>query len=758
MTDEINRREFVKKAVVATAALAGASPSALQAVAQATADPNEQVVAALGALFVPSASGDPGYRDLERYGITAYVMQKLPADGSEPFNSAAKQFFDGKSFLDLDEKQREQYLELIVDAKRITDEKLRLSLQIFYRAARARILSVYYKNFPEHEVNWNDQREMILKPGDQHQISDPNTTKLVTGWDVASYTGPMDWAEEEQRRNRMKKLVPYWYEGDQVKLVNPRPSPPAVKTVDGHDYYDVLVVGGGTAGCVVAGRLAERGMNPKTGDRLRVAMIEGGDDWTIRDPGLRPGYGYPERRRRVSNIADSEKGPEGSPPADPVYRWPAEGSNFKIVGGCSIHYGGEFFMPGADDFRVYREVTGVDWTTGKFEEAIQEIRNFFPLNVYPSETMSKGVRMFSEVGESMGYEMWNTPVGRINCLACRHCTKGKICRQDAKATSLPWAYIGLNNGMKVIANADVDRILIEKPGSGRLVATGVAYKDKAGQTHEVRAARVIVATGAVGTAQLLYRSGYGPRDYLGDKLLVENKNVGRHLDVDLENNIWGISRNQSTPEDDGSGVSMLTTIKPKPWGELTTQLIGALHVSIDPHDAALRPFAPQFGWKHKEYMRSKAHQRIGRIRNIMQYVPWEWRVTPDGRIPQVSVDAVKVNAAAKEAAELSRTFFEKMPVKPLEIDARLVPIGTFVVGPFGHETGTARAGTNPENTVCTSDFDSHDVDHLMFTSGASIPRTLFSHGCGPAMVFGAYAWRRFVENHFSRGSSTKGFA
>ena len=40
-----------------------------------------------------------------------------------------------------------------------------------------------------------------------------------------------------------------------------RPSAaPAIKTGDGHDYYDVIALGGGTAGCMIAGRLAERGV------------------------------------------------------------------------------------------------------------------------------------------------------------------------------------------------------------------------------------------------------------------------------------------------------------------------------------------------------------------------------------------------------------------------------------------------------------------------------------------------------------------
>src|SRR5712691_13256731 len=116
MADEITRREFVKQTVAGTAMLAGASVGALELAAAGPVDPKKLVVAALGSAFIPSAAGDPGYKELESYGITDYVMQKLAAaDALEAFNSAAKQFFDGKAFLDLDEKQREQYLALIAE-------------------------------------------------------------------------------------------------------------------------------------------------------------------------------------------------------------------------------------------------------------------------------------------------------------------------------------------------------------------------------------------------------------------------------------------------------------------------------------------------------------------------------------------------------------------------------------------------------------------------------------------------------------------
>src|SRR5258707_8967233 len=115
MAEDISRREFVKQTVAGTAIKAGVSTSALQSADVGPTDLNKQVLAALGALFIPSASGDPGFKDLESYGITEYVTQNFPIEAYETFNTAAKQFFDGRTFLELDEKQREQYLDLIIN-------------------------------------------------------------------------------------------------------------------------------------------------------------------------------------------------------------------------------------------------------------------------------------------------------------------------------------------------------------------------------------------------------------------------------------------------------------------------------------------------------------------------------------------------------------------------------------------------------------------------------------------------------------------
>jgi hypothetical protein len=392
VSDEISRRDFVKQAAASAAILSGVSgASTLAAAAQAPVDPSKRIVAALGPVFIPSKVGDPGYANLEAQGISDFVLQKLPADSLDDFNTGAKPFFGGKEFVDLTEAQREEYVGIIADGSKITDPETKVRLQSFYRAARNQILTVYYKNFPLEEFLVDAQGLPKTQPGDRHQVTNPNVwkdKKLVTGWDIAGYGGQMGWDEEIKVREKAKRVSMLWYEGASAKLSPSRPSPAvAGKTTDGHDYYDVIVLGGGTAGCIVAGRLAERGMNPKTGDKLRVALIEGGDDWTIRDPGLNPGYGNPIRRLMTSL-------------PDPTWNYPlVEGdANIKLLGGCVLHYGGTLWMPGEDDFRFYRETSGVNWDAAKFGTSIQEVTDMMYLQATPDEWWSKGDHLWANAG------------------------------------------------------------------------------------------------------------------------------------------------------------------------------------------------------------------------------------------------------------------------------------------------------------------------------------------------------------------------
>ncbi len=60
--------------------------------------------------------------------------------------------------------------------------------------------------------------------------------------------------------------------------------------------YDLVIVGAGMAGCTLAGKIAEQGVNPSTGEPLKIALFDRGPYFKGRS---NPGYGHPIRRQML---------------------------------------------------------------------------------------------------------------------------------------------------------------------------------------------------------------------------------------------------------------------------------------------------------------------------------------------------------------------------------------------------------------------------------------------------------------------------
>ena len=211
-------------------------------------------------------------------------------------------------------------------------------------------------------------------------------------------------------------------------------------------------------------------------------------------------------------------------------------------------------------------------------------------------------------------------------------------------------------------------------------------------------------------------------------------------------------RRRSPPRE---SVGRYTT--PRPWGELTIHVRGGAGSPGAPSGSALGQFAPAFGWEHKEYMRNGAGaRRMMNWRTHLGAIPASWRIHPDGKVEQVEADAARIDAKIKEAGEIVRAWQSKLAVKPVKADLRAFSRTARVIDPL-HRTGTARAGSSRDNSVCTSDFDCHDIDNLLITSSAAItPNILLESGANRGEC------RLRLPAHdrkpFSTGSSTKGFA
>jgi hypothetical protein len=209
---KVSRREFLRRSGAGSIAITAITPGLALAgrePAPAAAVDRHAIFAALGDTLIPTDPGDPGYRSLEVYKITEEVMKGLTALGDadlETFAKGSAAFFDGRHFLQLTASQRADYLRLIIDGSKFTDKAQLRVLQRVYRQTRTRVFDLFYRNYPENVIPRDQSGAPILKPGDKHQITNPNTKQIVTGWDAAGFKGPMTWEEEETARAKFRRL------------------------------------------------------------------------------------------------------------------------------------------------------------------------------------------------------------------------------------------------------------------------------------------------------------------------------------------------------------------------------------------------------------------------------------------------------------------------------------------------------------------------------------------------------------------------
>lgn len=163
------------------------------------------------------------------------------------------------------------------------------------------------------------------------------------------------------------------------------------------------------------------------------------------------------------------------------------------------------------------EKLGID-LKNEYEEAEKE------LNVISNPIISKTSRAIIEASKKLGINMIPMPkfFTPKNCTLCGRCVLG--CRSMSKWSSLDYIEEARKNGVKIITNTDVHKILSYK---GR--ATGVRGKRR-GRGFVVKAKVIIVCAGGLGTPVILQNSGL---------------EAGRKLFCDLLNVTYGISKEYS---------------------------------------------------------------------------------------------------------------------------------------------------------------------------------------------------------------------
>ena len=215
-----NRRHFLGKTALGMVALA----SPVKATETTTTANRLQILAALGDTLIPSEPKRPGFKSLELHGIVAETNKGLRAleDGLfATFNKSSREFFKNRTFVELEREERARFLRQIIDGTGFPDKAIHQKAQRVYKLVRIAVFRVFYSNFPDHKVVRNTRGVPILKPGDLHQITVPNTPNLTTGWDIAGYRGPLTWKQEERLRTEMRQT--HWHDSLEDLVVRYRP-------------------------------------------------------------------------------------------------------------------------------------------------------------------------------------------------------------------------------------------------------------------------------------------------------------------------------------------------------------------------------------------------------------------------------------------------------------------------------------------------------------------------------------------------------
>jgi choline dehydrogenase-like flavoprotein len=259
---------------------------------------------------------------------------------------------------------------------------------------------------------------------------------------------------------------------------------------------EVAIVGSGAGGAVAAAMLAEAGLD--------VLVLEAGDHYN-RD-------NYPGGRLEAITELYREAGltiAEGRPPIPvPVA---------KVVGGTTVINSGTCFRAPDRILEDWRDEFGIPWAL-ELGEDFAEAEEFLRVTPLDPNTMGRNGQLAMEGAAALGLS--GGPISRNagSCVQCSSCPYG--CAIDAKrgmhVSYLPRAVAA---GARVRAGVEAQRILVE---DGRAVGLACSARDASGRSRPftVRASRAVIAAGgALGTPELLLRSGLG------------GKQVGRNLRI-----------------------------------------------------------------------------------------------------------------------------------------------------------------------------------------------------------------------------------
>ena len=483
--------------------------------------------------------------------------------------------------------------------------------------------------------------------------------------------------------------------------------------------YDYIVVGAGTAGCLLANRLSADPAN-------RVLLLEAGgkDDYIwIHIP---VGYLYCIGNPRTDwlYMTEAEPGLDGR-----TIRYPRG----KVLGGCSSINGMIYMRGQRGDYDGWAAMGNAGWSWDEVLPFFKVHEDYHrldkggedPLHGHGGEWRIEPPRIrwdildaFREAANEQGI----APCDDFNRGDNFGCGYFEVNQRSGFRWNAAKAFLRTamtRNNLTVLSGAHVERLRLSDDGSNRVL--GVEYRDSAGGDSLYAGARreVVLAAGAVGTPQILELSGIGPPAVLaraGVPVKVAVPGVGENLQDHLQlRTVFKVSNAVTLNEKANSlfGKAMMgleyLLFRSGPMSMAPSQL-GAFarsdpgqaranveyHVqplSLDKFGDPLHPF-PAFTasvCNLRPTARGTVHIRSARSEDAPMIAP-NYLSTPEDR--QVAADSIRLTrriVAGKALARYSPQEF--LPGAQFDTDEQLAQAAGQVGTTIFHPVGTCKMGS-----------------------------------------------------------------
>jgi choline dehydrogenase-like flavoprotein len=476
---------------------------------------------------------------------------------------------------------------------------------------------------------------------------------------------------------------------------------------------DVVIVGSGAGGAVAAAGLAEAGLD--------VIVLEAGESYN-RDS-------YPEDPLEAIASLYRDGGltiAEGRPPIPvPVAR---------TVGGTTVINSGTCFRAPEAVLENWRDRYGVEWAS-RLDPDFAEAEEFLLVTRLDPERMGRNGRLAMEGAAAIGAA--GGPISRNagSCVQCSSCPYG--CRIDAKrgmhVSYMPRAVAA---GARLRTGVEARRVVVENgraAGVRCVVRQGASNGDR--RPYTVRARHgTIVAGGALGTPELLLRSGLGG-DQVGRNLHIHPACwVGAHYEEEVRG--WeGVMQSYYVDEWESERILLEATFTPLPFG-------GAwLRGSGREHQEAILDFG-HIGSIGVQ-LTDESAGRVGVARDGS--IRATYRLTDEDarRVVFGIARAAEIHFAAG-ASEVYPNIARVPVLRPGEVakfEATRFKPSELRLEAF-HPQGTARIAANPVEGVCATDGSVNGVSDLYVADASLFPTAV---GVNPMMTIIAFAKRVAAE-------------